>query len=574
MFRKNKRTQQPLLMTDLAQLPARSRKVLEKSWAATFRQEVFQRIDESPFAVLYDDHPSRPNEPVNVFVALDILKHWRGWSDEELYEHFLFDLQVRYAVGCDRLDESNFDLRTLYYFRQRVSAYGLKTGQNLFQTVFQQLTDQQLEKLALKTGLQRMDSTQLASHIADLSRLELLVRLLQRLHKLLSAADQTQYADLFAPYLREGAGQYVYRIKGKDETRAQLQQTGEQLHRLLTALGDTYAVEPLWAVARRFFDENFKLVEQAVQTKTNAELTAGCLQSLDDLEATYRCKANQAYKGYVANVSETCDPANPVQLIDLVQVAPNHVSDIHLLKDALPELTERLHTEQLITDGGYVSPQIDTLLHGQGIEQLPTNLVGADPDHTHGHLAVSDFTLQLDAHDALTHCLCPAHQAATVFQTPSGKAYRLAFAVPTCLGCAFHQQHHCPVRLNPRQTQASLPLPKARVLSAVRRQRFEATKQAARKLRPAVEATLFHLQIGFPKGRLRVRGLLRVTCAVVCAALAVNLRRIHRYLRTQAQRTAQNGDPIGAAHGANSFWRGLWAAFVRPLTQFQTCFGC
>ena len=574
MFRKNRRTQQPLLINDLTQLPARSRKILEKSWAGTFRQEVFQRIDETPFAVLYDAGPSRPNEPVNVFVALDILKHWRGWSDEELYEHFLFDLQVRYAVGCDTLAEDNFDLRTLYYFRQRVSAYGLKTGQNLFQTVFQQLTDQQLEKLALKTGWQRMDSTQLASNIANLSRLELLVRLLQRLHMLLSAADQAQYADLFAPYLREGAGQYVYRIKGKDETRAQLQQTGEQLYRLLTALGDTYAAEPLWAVAGRFFDENFKLVEQAVQTKTNTEITAGCLQSLDDLDATYRCKANQAYKGYVANVSETCDPANPVQLIDLVQVAPNQVSDIHLLKDAVPELTERLHTEQLVTDGGYVSPQIDALLHDQGIEQLPTNLVGTDPDHTNGHLAVSDFTLHLDAQDTLTQCLCPAQQAATIVPTASGKAYRLVFAVQTCLSCAFYQHHQCPVRINPRQTQANLPLPKERVLSAVRRQRFETTKQAARKLRPAVEATMFHLQIGFPKGRLRVRGLWRVTCAVVCAALAVNLRRIHRYLQIQVKAMAGKVGLGAASQLANSFFRWLWAVLTGSTTPFQTCFGC
>ena len=75
MFRKNKRTQQPLLLNDLAPLPERSRCLLEQSWAKTFRQEVFLRIDEAPFAELYADHPSRPNEPVNVFVALDILKH-------------------------------------------------------------------------------------------------------------------------------------------------------------------------------------------------------------------------------------------------------------------------------------------------------------------------------------------------------------------------------------------------------------------------------------------------------------------------------------------------------------------
>jgi hypothetical protein len=103
--------------------------------------------------------------PVNLLVGLEILKEWRGWSDEELYEHFLFDLQVRYALGCDDLKEDNFDLRTLYYFRQRMSQYALKeNGENLMKVVFEHITDEQLKKLEVKTGMQRMDSTQIMSN--------------------------------------------------------------------------------------------------------------------------------------------------------------------------------------------------------------------------------------------------------------------------------------------------------------------------------------------------------------------------------------------------------------------------
>ena len=43
----------------------------------------------------------------------------------------LFDLQVRYALGSDNFGEGDFDLRTLYYFRQSLSQYALKTGVNL-----------------------------------------------------------------------------------------------------------------------------------------------------------------------------------------------------------------------------------------------------------------------------------------------------------------------------------------------------------------------------------------------------------------------------------------------------------
>ncbi len=58
---------------------------------------------------------------VNVLVSLDVLKAGYGWSDEELYDHYLYDLQVRYAVGYDSLTEGDFELRTLYNFRRRLS---------------------------------------------------------------------------------------------------------------------------------------------------------------------------------------------------------------------------------------------------------------------------------------------------------------------------------------------------------------------------------------------------------------------------------------------------------------------
>lgn len=50
-------------------------------------------------AVLFADCPSRPNIPVNVLVGLETLKAGFGWSDEELYEAFLYNLQLRYALG-------------------------------------------------------------------------------------------------------------------------------------------------------------------------------------------------------------------------------------------------------------------------------------------------------------------------------------------------------------------------------------------------------------------------------------------------------------------------------------------
>jgi len=81
---------------------------LKNSWADTFYQEFFYRIEEEPFAVLYSEKASRPNVPVNVLVGLEALKAGFGWSDQELYERFCYDLQVRYALGYDRLGDGDF----------------------------------------------------------------------------------------------------------------------------------------------------------------------------------------------------------------------------------------------------------------------------------------------------------------------------------------------------------------------------------------------------------------------------------------------------------------------------------
>lgn len=162
MYKPNKRHLQPLLISNVNDLPEKRRKRLEDSWAGVFYRHFFSRLNEEPFAVLYADCPSRPNVPVNWLVALEVLKAGYGWSDEELYDHFNFDFQVRYALGLHDFHEGDFGLRTLYYFRERLSRYNLQHGTNLLVKAFEQITDQQLVAFAVKTGMQRMDSTQIA----------------------------------------------------------------------------------------------------------------------------------------------------------------------------------------------------------------------------------------------------------------------------------------------------------------------------------------------------------------------------------------------------------------------------
>jgi hypothetical protein len=91
MFRENHRHLQSGMFDTFQQLPEKTRKRLEASWAGTFYREVFCRIEESTFACLYSDQPSRPNAPINSLVGAEILKAGFGWSDEVMFdEHCTF----------------------------------------------------------------------------------------------------------------------------------------------------------------------------------------------------------------------------------------------------------------------------------------------------------------------------------------------------------------------------------------------------------------------------------------------------------------------------------------------------
>lgn len=134
----------------------------------------------------YADTPSCPNVPVNLLVAFEFLKAANCWSDEEAYDHFCFDLQTRYAVGVRDWEAGYFDLRTVYYFRQRLARYMQETGENLLEQAFAQVTDEQLRAFSIRTGTRRMDSTQLASNIRQMGRIKLLVTVLQRVYRMLN----------------------------------------------------------------------------------------------------------------------------------------------------------------------------------------------------------------------------------------------------------------------------------------------------------------------------------------------------------------------------------------------------
>lgn len=579
MFKKNTKHQQPALISAASELPEKQRKRLEKSWASTFYQEFFSRIDEEAFAVLYSEKASRPNVPVNVLVGLEALKAGFGWSDEELYENYCYNLQVRYALGYDRLGDGDFEIRTLYYFRERLSKHNAEKGVNLLEKAFEQITDEQIVAMKVRTGMQRMDSTQIASNIVSASRLQLLVETVQRVERILSETDRVRLVETFAPYTKDSAGHYTYRVKGKEAVQGHLQRIGQTIHKLLQDLKTAYATENAYQVMERIFAENFHLVESGPQPKENTEITSGCLQSVDDLEATYRTKGGGHYKGYVANITETCDPENELQLITKVQVAPNNIDDTQLLADALPNLKERTNVKTMLTDGGYGGEVSDAALQEQGVSLIQTAIRGAQPNPHKFHL--SDFDLCSNEQDNPATLTCPHGQTAPVTGTRSG-AWQARFDPANCAVCPFQQEGRCPSKPQKRDLRYLLSFSSKQVLTAKRRKEYLAHKADSHNLRSAVEATVRSVKHPFPAGKMPVRGHFRVTCMAIASAATTNVRRIQRYraAKTKAPQTTDfaNSEPNHLSKAAPlsflSFLRANFCAWLSSQQAFCLIVGC
>jgi hypothetical protein len=536
MFRRNDHHLQWPLLSDLDALPPKLKERLEASWAGTFYREIFVRIDEKPFTVLYAEEASRPNIPVNVLVGLETLKAGFGWSDEEMDENFCFDLQVRRALGYRRLDEGHFELRTIYNFRQRLSDHMQATGEDLLVQAFAQVTDEQVAAFSLKTSKLRMDSTQIASNIRQYSRLQLLVEVLQRVHRDLNEADQQAYAAEFAAYLKGSSGQYIYRVK-PEAYASHLEQLGRVMHQLVLELAATYATEPSYQMLVRVFNEHFLLEEkggeedEGLRPRQGKELSAASLQSPDDEIASYRQKRGEDFTGYVANLAETCHPANPFQLILDVQTEPNTTDDAAMLVESLPRLKERTDVDEMHTDGGFNSPEVDQVMRQYQVEQVQTAIRGRQPNPD--KLNLDDFTWEVDPEGQPLTVTAPTGQRADLEPGRQPDRYIARFnPLPPASSALPPSASPTPKPAPPPVLYFSRP----QLELALRRQRSAQARTEGRNLRVAIEATVGAVKRPFNNDQLPVRGPFRVKMMLVGSAFMVNLRRIHRYQTVQNHR--------------------------------------
>ena len=515
MFTQNHTHLQQNLFGIESHLPESKRKKLLNSMEASFYKIVFCNIKEQLFAPLFSDSGSRPNAPVNSLVAALILYQKKGWTTEELFDRIDFDLRLRYALGLQSLEETPFCPATFFNFQNRLLKYFTETGINLLEQVFDSLTQQQLKKLKLKTNIQRMDSFQAMSNIRAYSRTQLLVEMLIRLYRALNKQDQQKYRELFTPYIDESSSKFVYRLN-KSDIPHELEKLAQLYNTLYTALKSSYDSLEVFAVFERVYHEHFCIISDTITVKKSQELNSSCLQSPDDIDATFRSKRGNDYRGQVVNVTETANPENSLNLITDVAVAPNNTDDSTILNDRIDTIKEKTHDlHELHTDGGYGSSENDQKMEHHAINHIQTAVRGKTP-------AVS---IEIkEKKPGMIEVSCPYQQ---VKAHKTRKRYKACFHMDRCSSCPLAEQCQTIQQKKRRVFYFDMEMLKMQ-------QRIHAIEQIPlerRKIRPNVEATVKEFTKGFNhKGKLRIRGKFKTMLFALAMSIGINLGRIYRYM--------------------------------------------
>ncbi|MDA3854104.1 MAG: transposase, partial [Bacteroidales bacterium] len=177
MFRKSSETAQLNIFTSPGTLfSGKSLKLYEdrSAWHNQFCEQITMRIDEDIFRPLYCNNNGTPNAPIRILIAMMVLKEAERLSDQKLFENCRFNMLTRSAIGLINADDLVPTESTYYLFRKRINEYAKAGNENLFDTVFTQITKEQCIDFEVSGKRIRMDSKLLGSNVAWLSRYELI----------------------------------------------------------------------------------------------------------------------------------------------------------------------------------------------------------------------------------------------------------------------------------------------------------------------------------------------------------------------------------------------------------------
>ena len=178
-------------------LPPEKRARLKKTWAEPFRRHALPilRQVEDEFAGLFDPDLGRPNRPVELVLGVLILKEMSDLTDDEALDALEYDARWWWALEREPR-ELHVCQKTLHNFRSRL------IQKEKSKLAFRRVTDELIGVLGVRVERQRLDSTQMLSNIAVLTRLGLMCETIGLFVRAVKRLDAKAYEALPAGILR------------------------------------------------------------------------------------------------------------------------------------------------------------------------------------------------------------------------------------------------------------------------------------------------------------------------------------------------------------------------------------
>lgn len=520
MFRENTRHLQTRFFDSTDTMCSGVKDKFDKSWSPAFYENVFCKIDERPFAKLYGDYGA-PNFPVNILLSLELIKHLFDYSDDELMNQFLYNVQVDYAVGIKQVGSLEFSERTLYYFRSRVYQYTIDypDEDDLIFEQFVALTNNFLKTANLSGEEQRMDSTMFMPNIKKAGRIALAYDVLI---KAVGAIPDDKLSESLKEVLKPNfKTEMLYKTKPSesDSKMDQLLNLCQEAVSILEPIAFDKAQTDALRVVKRFIKEQANHDESTgrLKAKGNKEISSDSLQSAYEEDCTFRKKNDKSQNGYVANLSETCSEKNSTQLITDYKVAKNITSDVQLGAERLPVIKENTGCESMTTDGGYYGEDVIDAAATEGIAMHFTDMTGREPG---SKLPVTTFEFEIGT-SLIAKC---ANGVAPIRSSITKNQVVAHFQLEACRNCPLFKQCH----VKEQKKDFVLRINQKAVEAAQQREQIEAEHQENTSARAAIEGTNSALKRTHGLGKLRVRGQAKCTVVVGLKVIAHNFKMFAR----------------------------------------------
>jgi hypothetical protein len=510
-------------------LGQKRKQLLESSWAGVFRDHVRPILPVHLLADHFNEAMGRPTNELVAMMGAMILQQMHNLSDEETVSQFAFSIQWHYALDITGNSDKDAYVcpKSIWNIRHIMSEH------DLYQPVFEGVTDHLAKVFEVDSSLQRLDSVHIFSNMRHLGRIGIFVKTirkfltnLKRHHRDLSDSLDPEITDR---YLRKEEGSTFSMVKPSESSRT-LEILGKDLFYLIerfSSHNDVATMSSYQLMARVLreqclVEEDPEAHTSKVTIKPNKEVASDSLQNPSDPDAGYDGHKGKGYQVQVAETYSTDEDKEKLSLITYVEVEPAHESDANALLPCLDATGERgLASEQLLADSLYGSDHNCEKARELGVEVV-SPCMGPSPND---QCSLGDFTFSHDGNAVA----CPQGHAPLKTKKKKNR-FSAVFASETCAACPFIDE--CPVKAGGRGHYLRYD---EKTLRLARRRAIEKNPEFKEKyrFRAGVEATMSQFDRRTGVKHLRVRGMKAVRLCAFLKATGINIFRTAVFKRRQ-----------------------------------------